>query len=189
MPGLSRRISYAFRCLVAMLVTGQIPEDIVQACVKSPGKVGLIPTPARTTFGPSGAETTAQPPDRDDRAVQLLALLQRDGRLIDFFTEDIASYTDAQVGAAVRELHQNCRRVLERYVKLEPILGSAEGQSVTIQAGFDPAAIKVIGNIVGNPPLRGVLRHRGWRITQVQFPPLPEGAGRSVVAPAEVEIE
>ena len=119
----------------------------------------------------------------------MLALLQRDGRLIDFFTEDIASYTDAQVGAAVRELHQNCRRVLERYVKLEPILGSAEGQSVTIQAGFDPAAIKVIGNIVGNPPLRGVLRHRGWRITQVQFPRLPEGAGRSVVAPAEVEIE
>ena len=189
MPGLSQRISCAFRCLVAILVNGQIPEDIVQALVKSSAKTGPTPTPTPTTSGSSDTGTRAKPADRDDRAVQLLALFQRDGRLIDFFTEDIASYTDAQVGAAVRELHQNCRRVLERYVKLEPILGSAEGQSVTIQAGFDPAAIKVIGNIVGNPPLRGVLRHRGWRITQVQFPPLPEGAGRSVVAPAEVEIE
>ena len=118
----------------------------------------------------------------------MLALLQRDGRLIDFLTEDVAPYPDAQLGAAVRSVHESSRQVLERYVKLEPVIASDEDQPVTLQAGFDPASIKVIGNATGKPPFRGLLRHRGWRATQVNLPSLPEGSGRSVVAPAEVEI-
>ena len=118
----------------------------------------------------------------------MLALLQREGRLIDFFAEDVTPYPDAQLGAAVRSVHQSCRQALEQYVKLEPIISSEEDQPVMVQAGFDPAAIKVIGNVTGKPPLRGLLRHRGWRATQVNLPSLPEGEGRSVVAPAEVEI-
>ena len=94
----------------------------------------------------------------------------------------------AQLGAAVRSVHENSRQVLERYVKLEPVIASDEDQPVTLQAGFDPASIKVIGNTTGKPPLRGLLRHRGWRATEVNLPFLPEGARRSVVAPAEVEI-
>jgi uncharacterized protein DUF2760 len=189
MPGLSRRIAYAFRCFVAIVVKGQIPVDIVQALVKSPTDTAQIPAPAPAPSAMSPAKTADRPTDADDRAVQLLALLQRDGRLIDFCSENIADYSDAQIGAAVRELHQNCRQVLERYVKLEPILDSAEGQPVTVQAGFDAATIKVIGNIAGRPPLRGMLRHRGWRVTRLQLPPLPESASRSIIAPAEVEIE
>jgi len=119
----------------------------------------------------------------------MLALLQRDGRLIDFLTEDIAPYQDAEIGAAVREVHESCRKVLEHYLKLEPIIASDEGQPVTVPAGFDPAAIKLIGNVTGQPPLRGLLRHRGWRAAQVNLPPLPDVAGRSVVALAEVEIQ
>jgi Domain of unknown function (DUF2760) len=189
MPALSRRMAYAFRCLFAILITGQIPEDILKALAGSPAQAATIPTTPTLASSPtSAAEPAAHPVDSLDRAVQLLALLQRDGRLIDFLTEDIAPYPDAQIGAAVRELHQNCRQVLERYVKLEPVIGSAEGQPVTVPAGFDPAAIKMIGNFTGRPPLRGVLRHRGWRVTQVRFPPLPEAAARSIVAPAEVEI-
>jgi hypothetical protein len=189
MPGLSRRIAYAFRCFVAIVVKGQIPVDIVQALVKSPTDTAQIPAPAPAPSAMSPAKTADRPTDADDRAVQLLALLQRDGRLIDFCSENIADYSDAQIGAAVRELHQNCRLVLERYVKLEPILDSAEGQPVTVQPGFDAATIKVIGNIAGRPPLRGMLRHRGWRVTRLQLPPLPESASRSIIAPAEVEIE
>ncbi len=185
MPGFSLRFSYAVRCLVAILAKGEIPEDIVQALTKSPARVPPppIPAPAPPAAGPAG-----QPSDLD-RAVQLLALLQRDGRLIDFISEDIAPYADAQIGAAAREVHHNCRQVLERYMKLEPIIGSPEGQPVGVPAGFDPAAIKLIGNVTGRPPLRGVLRHRGWRVSQVHLPPPPEGTCRSVVAPAEVEIE
>jgi hypothetical protein len=78
--------------------------------------------------------------------------------------------------------------VLDHYVKLEPILNSAEDQPVTVQAGFDPADIKLIGNVAGKPPLRGVLRHKGWRVKEVNLPPLPQAAGRMVVAPAEIEI-
>lgn len=189
MPGLFRRIAHAARCLFAILVNGRIPEDIVQALVKSPARAAAPWVASPAASAASVAEAAAQPTASVDRAVQLLALLQRDGRLIDFITEDIAAYSDAQIGAAAREVHQSCRQVLERYLRIEPIIGSAEGQPVSVQAGFDPAAIRMIGNVSGQPPLRGVLRHRGWRVAQVQFPPLPEGAGRSIVAPAEVEIE
>jgi hypothetical protein len=123
-----------------------------------------------------------------DRAVQMLALLQRDGRLIDFLAENISAYPDEQLGAAVRTIHDTCRQVLDQYVNLEPVLNSEEDQPVTVQAGFDPAAIKLIGNVAGEPPIRGVLRHKGWRVKEVNLPPLPPAAGRMVVAPAEVEL-
>ena len=118
----------------------------------------------------------------------MLALLQRDGRLIDFLAENISAYPDTQLGAAVRTIHETCRQVLDRYVKLEPILDSEEDQPVTVQAGFDPAAIKLIGNVAGQPPVRGLLRHKGWRVKEVNLPPLPPAAGRMVIAPAEVEL-
>ena len=82
--------------------------------------------------------------------MQMLALLQRDGRLIDFLAENISPYPDAQLGAAVRTIHETCRQVLDQYVKLEPILNSEEDQPVTVQAGFDAAAIKLIGNVAGD---------------------------------------
>jgi hypothetical protein len=126
--------------------------------------------------------------EKFDRAVQMLALLQRDGRLVDFLAEDVSVYPDVQLGAAVRTIHETCRQVLDHYVKLEPILNSEEDHPVTVQAGFDPAAIKLIGNLAGEPPVRGLLRHKGWRVKEVNLPPLPQGAGRMVVAPAEVEL-
>ena len=187
MPDIFRRIACALRCLFAILLRGQIPEDVIRAFGQMPIQRASAPTtePPATPAGRAGSAPT----DPIDRAVQLLGLLQRDGRLIDFFTEDIASYSDAQVGAAVRELHQNCREVLKRYIRLERIIGSPEGQQVTVPAGFDPAEIKLIGNVPVGPPVTGVLRHRGWRVSQAQFPPLPEGPGRSVVASAEIEVE
>jgi len=139
-----------------------------------------MPSPIKSVE-PAGAETY-------DRAVQMLALLQRDGRLIDFLAENISIYPDAQLGAAVRNIHETCRKVLDNYVKLEPILNSEEDQPVTVPAGFDPAAIKLIGNVSGTPPLRGLLRHKGWRVKEVSLPGLPQDAGRMVLAPAEVEL-
>ena len=179
--GLGKRISYGLRCLFSILLHGEIPQSIALEMVKTPSVVAAT----AQTDEPRAEE---KPPESFDRAVQMLALLQRDGRLIDFLTEDVAPYPDAQLGAAVRSVHESSRQVLERYVKLESVIASDEDQPVTLQAGFDPASIKVIGNAIGKPPLRGLLRHRGWRATQVNLPSLPEGSGRSVVAPAEVEI-
>jgi hypothetical protein len=172
MIGLGRRISYAWRCFFSILIRAQIPQDIGL-------ELGKMQT--------AGPEEVERKPDYD-RAIQMLALLQREGRLVDFLAEDVAPYPDAQLGAAVRSLHESCQQALERYVKLEPIITSEEDHPVTVQPGFDPASIKVIGNITGKPPLQGLLRHRGWRATEVNLPSLPDGAGRAVVAPAEVEI-
>jgi Domain of unknown function (DUF2760) len=182
---LGKRISYASRCFFAILSGRRIPQDIAPELVTTP----TVAAATGIATQPKAEEVGKKPVESFDRAVQMLALLQRDGRLIDFLAEDVAPYPDAQLGAAVRSVHESCRKVLERYVKLEPIIASDEDHPVTVQAGFDPASIKVIGNVAGKPPLRGLLRHRGWRAVEVNLPSLPEGLGRSVVAQAEVEIE
>jgi Domain of unknown function (DUF2760) len=187
MNGFWERVAFAFRCFFSLLFNGEIPRDIAQKLARP---AAPVPQAARGSAPSLSRLQEVEPPAADafDRAVQMLALLQRDGRLIDFLTENISAYPDAQIGTAVRSIHDTCRQVLEQYVKLEPILNSEEDQPVTVMAGFDPAAIKLIGNVAGEPPVRGVLRHKGWRVKQVNLPPLPQGAGRMVVAPAEVEL-
>ena len=189
MIGFGKRISYATRCFFSVLSRGEVPDDIAPEVVRSTAP--LSPDPAAETPAlPTGKDVPRSEDDSTDRAVQLLALLQRDGRLVDFFSEDIAPYQDAQIGAAVRELHANCRKALAQYVTLEPIIVGEEDRSVTVDEGFDPASVRLVGNVTGRPPLRGLLRHRGWRVTEVNLPSLsPQRAGRAVVAPAEVEIQ
>jgi hypothetical protein len=185
MNGFWKRIALAFQCFFSILFHAEIPNDIAQKRVKPTGP--QVPAAAVPSV-PRLKEVEQPASEVFDRAVQMLALLQRDGRLIDFLAEDISVYPDVHLGAAVRTIHGTCRQVLDHYIKLEPILNSEEDQPVTVQAGFDPAAIKLIGNVAGEPPVRGVLRHRGWRVKEVNLPPLPQGAGRMVVAPAEVEL-
>jgi len=171
----SVRLSFAFRCFFSLLLQGTVPQDVLQALGASKSS-------------PVKAVAEKPAPESPDRAIQMLALFQRDGRLVDFLAEDVAPYPDAQLGAAVRSIHNSCRQVLDRYLKLAPVLDSDEDQPVTVPAGFDPAAIKLLGNVTGEPPFRGLLRHRGWRVAEVNLPSLPQGAGRAIVAPAEVEI-
>jgi hypothetical protein len=120
--------------------------------------------------------------------LQLLTILQREGRLVDFLMEDIAGIGDAQVGAAVREVHQKCRRVLEEHVPLEPVMSEAEESTATVAAGYDPSAVRVVGNLPASPPYTGTVQHRGWRASAVRLQPLPAGQDPQVVAPAEVEV-
>ncbi|CAN0245783.1 unnamed protein product, partial [Phaeothamnion confervicola] len=128
---------------------------------------------------------TALPPARESMAVELLAAMQREGRLVDFLNEEIEGFPDAQVGAVVRSLHKGCRQVLQQYMKLEPIIASDEGEKVNVEPGFDPAAVRLVGKVQGDPPFEGTLRHHGWRVTQVK---LPELKNKEVVLPAEVEL-
>ncbi len=186
MNGFWERLNNAFRCFFSILLHGDIPNDILQKRVKPAGQVPQTSAAQAPASRPKEMERPAS--GAFDRAVQMLALLQRDGRLIDFLAENISPYPDAQLGAAVRTIHEACRKVLEHYVKLEPILNSEEDQPVTVQDGFDPAAIKLLGNVTGEPPIRGVLRHKGWHVKEVNLPPLPQGSGRMVIAPAEVEL-
>ena len=187
MIGFSTRLSFAFRCFFSLLFQGRIPQDILQALRWAKAEA-VTATTTRATLAAPEAGGKAPTAESLDRAVQMLALLQRDGRLVDFLEEDVSSYPDGQLGAAVRSIHTSCRQVLERYIKLEPILSSEEDQPVTVPVGFDLAAIKLVGNVTGEPPIRGLLRHRGWRVTEVTLPSLPQGSGRAIVAPAEVEV-
>ena len=184
MNGFWTRTVFAFRCFFSILFHAEIPDDIRQEMFKPAGSMAPEPAPPMSPL----KEAERPAPETFDRAVQMLAVLQRDGRLIDFLAENISAYPDVQLGAAVRTIHETCRQVLDHYVKLEPVVNSAEDQVVTLEAGVDPAAIKLIGNVTGEPPVRGVLRHKGWRVREVNLPPLPEGAGRTVVAPAEIEL-
>jgi hypothetical protein len=185
MNGYWKRVTFAFRCFFSILVHGDIPNDVI----RNRADPGAAEQPAASVPSVSHLKEVQRPaPEEFDRVVQMLALLQRDGRLIDFLEENISAYPDAQLGAGCRTIHESCRQVLDHYVTLEPIMNSEEGQSVTVAASIDPAAIKLIGNVTGDPPIRGVLRHKGWRVKQVNLPRLPQGPGRMVIAPAEIEI-
>jgi hypothetical protein len=145
----------------------------------------LLPAPTGVLVeGPSPAPPCPPP---DESALRLLGVLQEEGRLVDFLEEDLTSYPDEQIGAAVRGIHEGCRKALRERVAIEPVLRGAEGETVTVDAGFDPAAIRLTGNVTGAPPFRGVLRHAGWRATRAAVPER-RGHDPHVLAPAEVEI-
>lgn len=124
----------------------------------------------------------------DSAALQLLGLMQREARFVDFIQEDVAPYTDAEIGAAARVVHEGCRKVLREHFTLSPVCSEAEGSRITLQAGFDAAAVRLTGNVVGQPPFTGTLTHRGWLVTQVKLPQLTDIQAAKVIAQAEVEL-
>lgn len=128
---------------------------------------------------------SAAPARRD--SLSLLSALQREARLVDFLQESIAAYSDAQIGAAVRDVHRDAAAVLERMLALRPVMSEAEGTTVEVRA--DAAQVRLVGNVTGNPPYRGTLRHGGWQATKLELPSWTgnEAAAR-IVAPAEVEL-
>jgi hypothetical protein len=170
------RVKFAFWTWFAILFHNRIPDEVAAALGAAP------PPPVVAVQAPPARVAAAEP-----TAIEMLALLQRDGRLVDFLMEDISQYADAQVGAAVREVHTGCRQSLLQHVTLTPVLDAQEGGRVTVDAGTDAARVKIVGNVPGHPPFQGVLRHRGWLAARVELPALP-ASGRSVVAPAEVEV-
>ena len=131
---------------------------------------------------------TAPAPPSPAPALRLLGLLQDEGRFLDFLAEDIDSYSDAQVGAAVRSIHAGCRKALHDRINLERVLAEEEGSEVVVDADFDRAAVRLTGNVTGAPPFRGTLQHGGWRATHVALPESPGGTDATIVAAAEVEI-
>ncbi len=138
--------------------------------------------------GSGPREVEAGPVRRRSDAVQLLAVLQREGRLVDFLREEIEPFTDAQIGAAVRAVHAGCRKALDDHMVLGPVRDDQEGADVTVAEGFDPSATRLTGNVSGEPPFQGTVRHRGWRATELDLPTDARGQDPEIVAPAEVEI-
>ena len=167
-PSFFARLGLAFRVL---------GDSVLAARVASLGAPAPIEKPAEL------------PPEKTHASgLAVLGLLQREGRLVDFLQEDVASFSDAEIGAAARVVHAGSRKVLNQYLTLEPVLKDAEGAAITVPIGFNAERIRLTGNVTGQPPFKGSLKHHGWVATSVRFPTVSATLDPRVVAPAEVEL-
>ena len=176
-PSFLKRISIAFGSFFSTLSDSGYAarvQDLSQPQMPSPPPAPVAPTPLKQ----------ASP----DAALQLLALLQREARLIDFTQENLSGYSDAEIGGASRLVHEGCAKVLREHFTLAPVRPEAEGSRITLNEGFDARAIRLIGNVVGQAPFQGNLSHQGWRATDVRLPKLADGHDCAVLAQAEVEL-
>jgi hypothetical protein len=178
-PSFFARLTLALGTFLRVLADGRFASRVAQ-----------LPGPA----APESDETKArvepvEPKSRDlGPALQLLSVLQREGRLVDFVQQDIATFSDADVGAAARVVHQGCRSAFEQILVLESIRNEAEGSTILLETGFEPKHYRLIGNVQGQPPYWGTLCHRGWRATKLSLEEPLATAELSIVAPAEVEL-
>jgi hypothetical protein len=182
-PSLLQRIPLAFGAFFSILSSPAVAARVDRLHRDD------APVPAVAPVTPVAPITPA--PLRQatpDAALQLLALLQRDARLIDFTEEDLAGHADADIGAAARIVHDGCRKVLREHFTIAPVRAEAEGGRISLDAGFDAGAIRLTGNVVGSAPFKGSISHRGWRATEVRLPKLANGHDVTVLAQAEVEL-
>ena len=183
-----RRVSMAFGAFFGILSDADYAARIPARDEEpAPPPAPLAPEPARPVPVPAPPPVVLREAT-PDAALQLLGLLQREARLIDFTQEDLAGYSDADIGVAARLVHEGCRKVLREHFDIQPVRSEAEGSRVTLPEGFDAAAVRLTGNVVGKPPFTGHLSHRGWRVAEVRLPRLAERHDASVVAQAEVEL-
>jgi hypothetical protein len=201
-PPMSRFV-LAFSCFFRLLVGKKLHPDAVQYLPEE-ALPKLLPetVPEKPPEKPKPAEKPAEKPARPaedkvrvsaaqqqrDGALALLSLLQREGRLVDFLREPLDGFSDADIGAAARDVHRGCRKVLEQHLALEPVMPGEEESRVSVPKGFDPSEIRLVGEARGEPPFKGTLRHHGWRVVEAKLPSLAEGIDRTVIAPAEVEL-
>ncbi len=155
--------------------------------VKKHAYVGA-PASKPVTKTASGKDEKQERITRERLFLHFFSVLQREGRLMDFLSEDLDRYEDEQIGAAVRNIHENCTKVVSKYLNTEPILEKDEEEEVIVEADFDPNAVKLTGNVTGEPPFKGVVRHRGWRTRKLELPTLSGTQDPRIIAPAEVEI-
>ncbi|MFO7913990.1 MAG: DUF2760 domain-containing protein [Desulfotignum sp.] len=117
-----------------------------------------------------------------------LSVLQREGRLLDFFDEDLKQYSDEQIGAAVRSIQQDCKQAVKKYIDPRPVVNATEGEPFTVAPGFDMNAITLVGNVTGEPPFEGIVKHPGWKAGKKEIPRLADIRDAAVITPAEIEI-
>lgn len=170
--------------LALAILFGTRPDDSARAAL------GLLPAPAQPPAAPAAPPVPpALTPERQHgAALFLLGLFQREGRLLDFLQEDIASFSDADVGAAARLVHEGCRKTMSQYVPITAVVKETEGAAMEIPQGFDANRFRLTGNVAGSGPWKGSLKHHGWVATKVLLPDVPTTVDVKVLAPAEVEL-
>jgi hypothetical protein len=191
LPSFFSRLSIAIGAFFRALSDAEYAARLTRMSDIAP-QPAAAPTPAPVPApAPVPVPVPAAAPLRvatPDAALQLLSLFQREARLIDFTQENLAAYSDADIGAAARVVHEGCGKVLREHFTIEPVRGEAEGSRIVLEEGFDAAAVRLTGNVVGKAPFRGALSHRGWRASNVRLPKLAEAHDAAILAPAEVEL-
>jgi hypothetical protein len=187
------RLWLAFLCFFRVLVSRPFAQGVypLSQAYDAGTLGGGALTPALPKPEPRKAEPppAAVAPEREHAsALLLLSMLQREGRLIDFLQENVAGFSDADVGAAARIIHEGCRKVVQQYLSLKPVLPEGEGAQVSVPVGFDAQRIRLTGNVAGQPPYSGSLKHHGWVTAEVKFPAVSPALDPRVLAPAEVEL-
>ena len=181
------RLWFAWACFFRVLFDGLFAGRV---WVVRDDRLPPAPSPVAERTNPPTAPREPAPADvpQGDSALQLLALFQREGRLVDFLEQDVATFSDADVGVAARVVHEGCRKALRAHATIAPIRAEEEGTRVTLPSGFPPAEVKLSGNVAGAGPFTGVVRHRGWRATRLALATPVAGHDAGVLAPAEVEL-
>ncbi len=178
----------AARSLLALRATSQ-PAPARQAAPEVPA-TPVVPA-APPTLPAEPAKARVQPPPQTGEALILLSLLQEKGRFLDYLMEDVGTFSDAQVAAASRVVHQGCAAVIRECLALTPAHGGKEGERITIDAAADPQQYRLIGKVAGTPPFNGVVVHRGWKTSKLALPrhmrPIDPN-GHNVITPVEVEV-
>ena len=186
------RLSVALGSFFAILGDGELAANVRRLREGGLAPAAGAPAPAAAPVAkPAPAPAPAPTVIKEatpDAALQLLGLLQRNARFVDFVEEDIAGYADADIGAAARIVHEGCRATLRDHFSIRPVRSESEGSRVTLPAGFDAAAVRLTGNVVGEAPFSGSLTHRGWRVEEVKLPQLVKTHDARIIAPAEVEL-
>jgi hypothetical protein len=186
------RIWLAIRAFFLVLFHAEAARRVEQALAEA--AAARAASAARPAEPPPAAKEPKRPPAPKpaarSEAITLLAALQREARFVDFVRESLAGYSDAQVGAAARDVHRGCAAVIERMFAVEPVRGEPEGTQIEVPPGFDAGQLRLTGNVAGEPPLRGRLVHPGWKATRCELPAWTGGPSAArVITPAEVEVK
>jgi len=176
--GMARR---AKQPAVEVLKTVEVPsEPEIKVVEKIVEVEKIVQTPA--------PEPIVLKESSPDAALQLLGLLQKEARFIDFIKEDIAAYSDADIGVAARVVHEGCNKAINEHFTLDTVRTDQEGSKVTLTEGFNASEVRLTGNIVGKAPFNGTLIHKGWQVTNIRLPKLTAGHNANIIAAAEVEL-
>ena len=179
---LSTRLWLFWACAFRILFDGRYAAQVANLDAAAPEPEAL-PAPAPV---PAPAPAVAEQATPADGALQLLSLLQREGRFVDFVEQDVTAFSDQDIGAAARLVHEGCRRALHAHARVVSVRTESEGAPLTLpQASSD---VKLVGNVAGSAPFRGVLRHRGWRVQELKLPTRIGVHDPEVVAQAELEL-
>ncbi len=188
------KISLAFKAFFAALFKPSAAVAIQKALESNDiGESAVSASKSSTSSGDRPASTVTRSPksmttasNRSD-ALTVLAALQREARFLDLIQEPLTAYSDAQVGAAARDVLRDSNQVLQRMFAIKPLVDIEEGAMIDLDDKPNASRVKIVGSKSSNAKQATVL-HQGWVATTTNIPIWTgDPADQMVLMPTEVE--